>query len=836
MAVEYSIEICRALEEKFRSARIFRPMRIQRYDRGTELSYDITGVGENTSGRIKLKVEKFIGGGFAGQVYQVRVLDLNTPDGPIGTLKIGGFYALKILVPSSTFSRLFRNILYWLGFQGAFQLQVNPSAVKAGALWQKFFRRGAKLRFGDESMVNDIHATLIDERLGSCGELSDFVDGRTWRLEVDDHLDMLKSFKRGYPINFKKLGSPEYRAKKKFMAEFVSLLHEMGGIEFARQYEWWTCKSQPNCLKRHIAKKNPEKGLVAVDFRAGLVLLPFLPMSPADILLILKGLKRGSLVQFDRGNIKRLENFVQSDVKSFADMNHMLEELKRCEKVYRDSTPAIFHNHLRLLFSKSLWRTMLNSTRIGWRIRNLIDQSGEKKLMNAKPLVVLFSFLGMIPFLGRFIKKICGHAAWRNHYWHLLKSWKYIKRSVRGKCAEKAIIWHRSGRIDESKAKKISDSWGLFLFHFLFGILPIKLHRFFTDWSYLKDRLSHILIRPIRLYFSSDLREQWLRDLLTEGREKQILGEEDARIIHSQIKEPFIQKYLKSLAVHICTLPVTQIVSIIVSWIYVTMHPEMSTAEAMAAVATILVLFQITPISPGSLVRGLYVVYLVIKERNFKDYNIAVFLGFFKYIGYLAFPIQMTYRYPALARFMAGHWATEAVHIIPVFGERGALLEHWVFNLFYNWPLTIRRRMRKVANLRTKLKPRYWHVFMIVFFAAALFGAADFFYLKFTGDIPYLKDIWWLVIILSLIFGRLVTLWCGGASLGKRIILAAFCGIGTALLYTMASALVWDYYHLGLDNLIVVCLWRFFIFVIFSTTGAIFTEVRLPDPDLKQKI
>ncbi|MCP4151722.1 MAG: hypothetical protein GY757_28520, partial [bacterium] len=106
-----------------------------------------------------------------------------------------------------------------------------------------------------------------------------------------------------------------------------------------------------------------------------------------------------------------------------------------------------------------------------------------------------------------------------------------------------------------------------------------------------------------------------------------------------------------------------------VSWVYVVMHPEMSNAESVAAVAAILVLFQITPVSPGSLVRGLYVVYMVIKDRNFKDYNIAVFLGFFKYIGYLAFPIQMAYRYPELARFMAGHWATEAVHIVPVTGS-----------------------------------------------------------------------------------------------------------------------------------------------------------------------
>ena len=100
-------------------------------------------------------------------------------------------------------------------------------------------------------------------------------------------------------------------------------------------------------------------------------------------------------------------------------------------------------------------------------------------------------------------------------------------------------------------------------------------------------------------------------------------------------------------------VPVTQIVSLAVAWIYVAMHPEMPRTEAYAGAAAILVLFQITPISPGSLVRGLYVLYLVIKERNFKDYNIAFTLSFFKYIGYLAFPIQMAYRYPDLARFMA---------------------------------------------------------------------------------------------------------------------------------------------------------------------------------------
>ena len=89
------------------------------------------------------------------------------------------------------------------------------------------------------------------------------------------------------------------------------------------------------------------------------------------------------------------------------------------------------------------------------------------------------------------------------------------------------------------------------------------------------------------------MREQWLKDMVAQGQDKQMLADEDANVIHSQLKEPFIQKYLKSLAVHVCTLPITQVVSVIVSWVYVVMHPELSAAEATGAVAAILVLFQI---------------------------------------------------------------------------------------------------------------------------------------------------------------------------------------------------------------------------------------------------
>jgi hypothetical protein len=265
-----------------------------------------------------------------------------------------------------------------------------------------------------------------------------------------------------------------------------------------------------------------------------------------------------------------------------------------------------------------------------------------------------------------------------------------------------------------------------------------------------------------------------------------------------------------------------------VAWIYARTHPELSPAETAVAVAAILVLFQITPISPGSLVRGLYVVYLVIRERNFKDYNIAVFLGFFKYVGYLAFPIQMTYHYPALARFMAAHWATEAVHIIPVFGERGALLEHWVFGLFYNRPLTIRRRMRKRAQVRIQMKPRYWHVGLCAIGVVTIFALAEFLYIKNAGVPPDYNKLWWLAVLVPLICGAIVTLGCGGAALTKRLTAAAVCGVLIGVLSTAFSVIL--SYNSGI---VASCVWRVFIFAIVSTIGAIITELKLPDMDIK---
>ncbi|MHC4264912.1 MAG: hypothetical protein ACYSUK_03160, partial [Planctomycetota bacterium] len=725
-----------------------------------------------------------------------------------------------------------RNLLYWIGFQGPFQPQVNPVATKAGALWQKFIRRSAGVRFGDENMVRDVCALFVDEKLGSCGEICPWIDGRTWRLEVDNHLDLLKLFKRGKKVDQSKLGSPEYRAKNKFMSEFVKLLHDVGAHEFARQYEWSTCKSQPNCLKLKATEDDPTSGLVAVDFRAGLTLLPFLPMSPGDFKLIWQGLKRNSLVQFDRGSLKKLQGFIDSHREHFSDMQPLLEQLKDSESVYRNSIPDITHNHIRLLYSSKLWATVFDSTVTGWKTRNYVDESTEQKLRGCKISTFFFFLIGVIPFLGKVVRRFWGKPDWRKHYFLILTNFDYLRRAILGSIAEKLITWHRAGRVSSQRARKLFFKPWRFFCHWPLSLLPASWHRFFTDFAFFKSKLHYIFVRPFKLYFSRKLREEWLRQMVQDGKGKHILTEEDAGTIVSQLNEPFIQKYLISLAVHICTLPVTQIVSATVALWYKIAN-NLTWAEAWGEMLLIMAIFQIIPISPGSVVRGLYTLTMVIRERNFKDYNIAVFLSFFKYIGYLAFPIQMSYHYPTLARFMASHWATEAVHIVPVFGERGALLEHWVFGLFYNWPLTIRRRMPKLAAIRAKMKPRYWHITLCALVPAIILITAEFYYLNYVGKPPAFKEVWWLLIFMPLLAGVAATLWCKGAALWKRIIAATICGCLTGSLYTAVSIKLILGKGLEISGLMRYWVLIIFAFTLLSAIGAIITELKLPDPELK---
>jgi len=855
MAVSYSVDAVRALERKYREQNIFRPFRVHRYEPGTVLDYEVRGVIPDGRAKIKLEIQKFVGGGFAGQVYKVICRDIDILEGEVRGLERERAYAIKIFIPPSGFSRRIRNLVYVMAFQGPFSLQVTPAAGRSQALWQKFIRRAAGIELGSDNAVVDVLATFVDANLGSCGEISEWVDGRMWRFEADDNLDSRHRGKPGRPDG--EAGSPEYRTKHEFMARLVRLMRRIGAVELARQYEWWSLKSQPNAMKRTASDPDPKAGLVAVDFRAGMALTPVTPQCPADIKLVFQGLARGRLVQFDKGDLNKLEEFVDAHPGEFADMRPSLEGLKQEDRAYRDSLIDFTYHHVRL-FGRKLRRAIMGAFRQSWRVRNMADERTTARLEKsgflslvflllalvpiATPVLLVFAFPGRtwglyplwaLPLFAPFLRGLWGRADLRRHWAAMLTNIGYFMRASRARIAEALIRWHRAGRVSEERALKIADHPWRYYLHLPFSFLPPGLHRFLTDKRYFRERLFLIFVKPVRLYFKAEEREKWLRDMIAAGERNGMLTRDEAAHIDGQIKEPFIQKYLKSLAIHILLMPTTHVVALITAFIYLRFHSEMSWQQAGLTTGVIFAIFQIIPISPGSIARGIYTTSLILRERNFKNYNIAFWMSFFKYIGYFAFPVQMAYRYPDLARFMAGHWATSAVHIVPVFGEKGAWLEHFVFDVFYNFPLTIRRRMKVRQEARAGKPARSAHAPVLVLAATGLLALLDFAYFRWKGNVPALGNIWWAALWAPLAASAAISRLAGGAEFGRRLLLATLSGGIVGLFYAMANAFLPALYAasaaspaLMIGQLAVKALWYVFLFTLVAVVGALIAETR----------
>ncbi|MFO7870775.1 MAG: hypothetical protein R6V03_05015 [Kiritimatiellia bacterium] len=662
-----------------------------RYREGDVISATVTRPWPEEEIRVKVRVDGFAGGGFAGQVYRCTVLETAAPGGSVEGLAGGATCALKIYVPPTRGRRLFRDFLYGIGFQGPFSRRVNRSAARFGALWQKVARLLYGKVHGSSAAVADIYGTFYDERLGSYGEIREWVEGRTWRLEPDTDFRLRRRWKKIEPDRTR---SPEYVAKRQFMFGFARFLRLIGASEFARQYEWWTAKSQPNVLKREDAGDDPAAGLCAMDFTPGLVLLPFLPMSPADVVLIVSGLFRGSLVQFDRQNFRKLRRFISRQDTRDGELEKMIDVLEQYDRSYRLSLPDIAHRGPLFLFSRAGRRRVREGFAEGYRAAGLVDENSARVLERSALRFAGFRLLGLLPLAGTFFRRLWGCVSYRRHVRRFWTEPDYFRRVYRARMAGILWVWHRSGKASVRRVRFLERHPCLFwLQRFTVGLLPGRLHLWLAEPSYVAVRVRDGFRFVLRFYRDAAFRENWLKEQVLEGYSEGMLNDAERDDILKTVSEPFIAKYLKCLAVHFATLPVTQIVSvvtggIVMAWLLLN---GAAWATAVMAFVGVFVFFQIFPVSPGSICRGAYVVYLMKKEKNYRDYLIAAPLSFVKYLGYLAFPIQMVARYPALSRFMAARWAASSVRIVPVFGERGALLEHFVFDAFFNVPRIIGR-------------------------------------------------------------------------------------------------------------------------------------------------
>ena len=169
-------------------------------------------------------------------------------------------------------------------------------------------------------------------------------------------------------------------------------------------------------------------------------------------------------------------------------------------------------------------------------------------------------------------------------------------------------------------------------------------------------------------------------------------------------------------------------------------------------------------------------------------------------------------------------------------------MEHSVFGMFYNWPLTIRRRMGLRAEARRQLKPRRWHAAACAIGGVAVLALCDWLQIH-SAVSETLQEIWWpklgmgqepwwAAVGVALAAGSLATMGAGGLGLGRRILLGALSGVAVAVLSAVVHAVMGQGEGLavsagGFGKLL---FWRVFILTIVATLAAVITELKLPAP------
>ena len=157
--------------------------------------------------------------------------------------------------------------------------------------------------------------------------------------------------------------------------------------------------------------------------------------------------------------------------------------------------------------------------------------------------------------------------------------------------------------------------------------------------------------------------------------------------------------------------------------------------------------------------------------------------------------------------------------------------------MFYNYPLTIRRQMRRRAERRRQLAPRQWHGAVIAAIALAALAGIDVLCRAHWGTLPTLRNIWPAAILVPVALGFVVTIGAGGKVLAKRINLALLCGlfvgVGYWLLHAAMSFLPilggsgsngQSFREAGKGGM-----WCAFIFTLLAAISALVTEINLPE-------
>jgi len=656
------------------------------YSQGEQVRADVFGLDGHPLGEERFRIGFSPGSGFGGQVYQAQplegVIDVPGMDGAAAPV------ALKILVPQATRKRVFRDLLFRLSYQTSFAPRLRLEALRCGLIWQELVRTAASLEFGTESLVARPYGYFWDARLASYVEIHQWIEGRPVRYEVDDRL-LLRWL--GSTVE---IFDSEISRKQACMAALVKLCQNMGALGLARQYEWYTLVSQVNLLTR-ISRCDGQGEFTGVDWRPGLAVPFFLPLSPVHARMIWQGLFRGVYTHYDEVDFKRLEVYVRTHADAFEPLAALIRQLKEDDACYRAGLPDLWNAPDRLLRQADGRRQVRKAAINDWCRLGRVSKNEAAHLHTGRGRFYSYLLLDNIPLVGGAMMRWMGNEDYRQHVHRFLSDETYRKQTLVNQRSSDLLDWQARGRISLEHKDQLANSMNTYLMDkIVWSWLPAGLHRYATDPCKRKQVMQGLTVQPLRLLVDSSFRQSWLDQVLTHQMHKGILSLEQVENLRAQVKEQRMQGFLRDLGLTIGLEFFAKLLYLILA-VY-GLRTRNFLPLGMAALG---------PIAPSGIVRAIYVLAQLIiglpailitrDNKLFWTRILGLTTAPWRFVGNLFAPLEMFAYYNEMSLVLGDYLVSKMVSMVPVLGGRGKVLEYWAFNLTYNLPLSLRKMVEE---------------------------------------------------------------------------------------------------------------------------------------------
>jgi hypothetical protein len=630
------------------------------------------------------RVDHSPGSGFAGQVLRAEPLRGVIWDGTgVDARKP---VALKILRPRSAMKTAFRDWLFRLCYQTSYAARLEESALRAGMIWQEILRQAVQIEFGDRLSVARPLGYYWDASIGSFVEVHQWIDSRASAYEVDEAL-----FLQGRPLQSGK-NPTEMEQKRQVMERLVDLCHRIGAPGLARQYEWYTFVSQANVLTRIDSSIGAPK-LAVVDCRPGLAIPFFLPLSPAHLRIILKGLRASTLVHFDQCDLAQLDAWQASHPRLAEGLQPLVDRLRIDDTCYRDGLPDLWQRRLHFWTDESQWAKVRLSRLSTWQRLGLLSTRSVKRLKTSQGLFLATLLLDNLPVIGTWLLGWLGNIAHRRHLVALVFNPSYRRRAIDAGLRVDLEDWQTVGRIPIERVQHLKGSSKSYLAEkFALGWLPVGFHRLLVDAQARRRLIHERLVLPLDLFFRESKRREWVCAVVEKQCLRGLVSSEKAAELCAQAGEPRLQGFVRDLGFSLGLEFFSKLV-----YLSLAVYGFSSGDFLLFGLALL------GPVPPSGVVRALYSLARLIwglprvirqnDRRELASLCLGLAVAPWRFIGNLFAPLEMLFYYRRLSLLLADHFISQMVHGIPVFGGEGRLLEYWAFQVTFNLPLSLYRRI-----------------------------------------------------------------------------------------------------------------------------------------------